>query len=136
MTDVLPVVVSGPAEAETLRVFRSVAASVAAGRDLPYDCIEELRIAVDEAATMVLRSGGSEALTMTIEPEDRSGVGVRIEGDGAASRWPPGDLSRSWPWKVITGLTTRASADPVDGRPAVSFSIHARRPSGAPDAGA
>ena len=68
MTEVLPVLVSGPAEAETLRVFRSVVASVAAGRNLPYDRVEELRIAVDEATTMVLRAGGPETLTMTIEP--------------------------------------------------------------------
>lgn len=135
MTEGLPVVVSGPAEAETLRVFRSVVASVAAGRNLPYDRIEELRIAVDEAATMVLRAGGPGTLTMTIEPEDGAGLRVRLEGEGTTGTWP-GDLSRSWPWQVISALTSRASAAHADGRPAVSFSMDAVAPGGDPDADA
>ena len=53
MTEHVPIVISGPAAPETLRVFRGVAASLGAG-DISFDRIEELRMAVDEAATMVL----------------------------------------------------------------------------------
>lgn len=116
------IVVSGPAHAETLGVLRAVAASVAALFDLPYDRIDELRMAVDEAATLVLQAGPAAALTLALDVANPSAIGVRIHSDGPVSAWP-GDRSRSWPWRVIDELGSEATMTVTDdGCPEVSFS--------------
>ena len=64
------IVISGPAAPETLRVLRSVAASVGSRLDLAFDRIDELRMTVDEAATLVLRAGAADTLTLELDTSD------------------------------------------------------------------
>jgi serine/threonine-protein kinase RsbW len=116
------IVVSGPAHAETLGVLRAVAASVAARFDLPYDRVDELRMAVDEAATLVIQAGPATTVTLDIDIADPSAIGVRLRSDGPAGDWPA-DRSRSWAWRVIDELAPGAAMSTSDdGCPEVSFS--------------
>jgi len=121
VTEHVPIVISGPATPETLRVLRGVAASVGARADQPFDHVEELRIAVDEAATMLLAAGVADTITLTIDPSDPGRLYVRVRSDGAVAGWP-GDRARSWGWRVIAELAGDAAMTSDDGgRPEVSF---------------
>jgi serine/threonine-protein kinase RsbW len=104
-----------PARADMLHLLRSVAASVGARMSMRLDDVEELKIAVDEAATLVLdRSGatpGSLELDLTVT-DGSLRVDLRLE-PGAPADPDPSDeeLLASWPWRVIAGMTEEASVE-------------------------
>ena len=71
-----PIVVAGPARAETVSLLRAIAATVAARRDMDVVAIEEFRIAVDEAATLLLLGGAATRLEMSLLPTPEAGVAL------------------------------------------------------------
>ena len=85
-----PIVVAGPARAETVALLRAIAASVAARRDMDVVAIEEFRIAVDEAATLLLLGGAATRLEMSLLPTADAGVEVRVRTDVDAVGLPSG----------------------------------------------
>jgi serine/threonine-protein kinase RsbW len=101
-----------PARAEAVHLLRSVAASVGARMSMTLDDVEEIRIAVDEAATLLLtrsdRSEGSLELELTCTDTALS---------AAISLRPPGrelseaELRASWPWRVISAITDEVSTE-------------------------
>jgi hypothetical protein len=111
-----PIVVTGPARAETVALLRVIAASVAARRDMNVVAIEEFRIAVDEAATLLLLGGKASRLEMSLLPTPGSGVEVRLRSDVNGSTFQI-DRATSWPWRVIRQLTQGAELS-VDDRSA------------------
>ncbi len=116
------VVVSVPARAEFLHVLRSVVASVAARLDFPYDAIEDLRIAVDEACAQLLSQGkGATQIRLRITPSDGA-MDVVASADAPEVVWPPAEAERSLAWQVIEALCDRATLELDDGAPAVRFS--------------
>ena len=116
-----PIVVSGPASPHTVRVFRAVAASMATRAGMAIDAVDECKILVDEAATMVLRAGPAARLSLTLEPADGSLRAV-VESDADPTGWP-GDRTRGWPWRVIGGLASSARCEVGDVGPAVVFEM-------------
>ncbi len=108
--------VTVPARADMLHLLRSVAASVGARMSMPLDDVEELKIAVDEAATLVLdRSGatpGSLELDLTVT-DGSLRVDLRLEPTSAPADPDASDeeLLASWPWRVIAGMTEEASIE-------------------------
>ena len=120
-----PIDVRVPARADSLRILRAVAAGVGAAEDMPIDAIEELRIAVDEAATLLLRSTtGSTSLHLRIHV-DGDVVRLDVTSDGRAETWPPAGLREAWPWLVITGLMDAVDAAST-GTPTLSFQTRPR----------
>jgi serine/threonine-protein kinase RsbW len=115
------IVVSGPASPETLGVLRNVAASVGARAALPFDRLDELRIAVDEAATLLLGTGTAR-LSLDIDPSPAAALRVRLRSDDPVEGWP-GDRSTSWGWRVVSELTDEASMRVVDRRAEVTFAF-------------
>ena len=115
-----PVEVRVPARADALRILRAVAAGVGARLDLSIDAIDELRIAVDEAATLLLRTTDDPVrLLLRLDPVGDA-LTVELSTDGRALVWPPDGVLDTWPWLVITGLVDEA--DLVDtGSPTVRF---------------
>jgi serine/threonine-protein kinase RsbW len=113
------ITVEVPARPEYVRVFRAVAAAVAARLEFPYDTIDDLRMAVDEAAAELLGvSASATTLRMRLTPGDgRVSVVVAIDADGQG--WPPPDAERSLAWQVISGLADEAGFELDDGLPAV-----------------
>jgi len=109
-----------PPRSDALHLLRSVAASVAARLSMPLDDVEELRIAVDEAATLLLeqKSDGSPGpLEMELVSTD-AGIHASLRLASVASE---DDLRASWPWRVISGVTQEASIERADGRTTISF---------------
>jgi len=119
----LPTVVSVdvPATPAFVQVLRNVVAGVAARVDMPIDQIEDLRLAVTEAASLLLGEGDPTSLRMTIgRGDDR--LDVTLTSDGRADPWPTERVSSSWPWLVVKGLTDEIRADRVEGAgPSISF---------------
>jgi serine/threonine-protein kinase RsbW len=108
--------VAVPARADMLHLLRSVAASVGARMSMPLDDVEELKIAVDEAATLMLdRSGGTPG-SLELDLTLTDGL-LRVELRLARADVPThtdasdAELLASWPWRVIAGMTEEASIE-------------------------
>jgi serine/threonine-protein kinase RsbW len=112
-------VVSGPAEPETLCVFRAVASSVASRADMTLESIDELKIVVDEAATMLLRAGAPQRLDLILEPNGGT-IRTTLTSDGAVRDWP-GDRTTGWSWRVIRQLAREAACRAGERGPEVTF---------------
>lgn len=110
-----------PATPEFVQVLRNVAAGLAARLDMPIDQIEEVRLAVTEAASLLLQQTQATSLRMTIG-RDSDTLDVTLMSDGQVDPWPTDDVLASWPWLVVKGLTDEISADRDEGAgPSISF---------------
>jgi len=116
-----PITVTVAARPDALHILRVVAASAAALLDLPFDAVDEVRIAVDEAGILLLESSPeADALQLEITTSDGSLV-ITLGTDLPTTSWPrPGDLG-SWSWTVIQGLTVNPRFVSDDGRPRIRF---------------
>lgn len=101
---VLPAVeIAVPASAEYLPVLRSAAATLAAGIDFIIDDIEDLRIAVDEACSILLaRAIPGTSLCCRFFVADES-VTVESRAHVLDPRPPP---RSGFAWTVLTSLTS------------------------------
>ena len=122
MTD-LPTVVFAevPAAPGSVQILRNVVAGVAARLDMPIDQIEEVRLAVTEAASLLLDEAEATVLRMTIGG-DPDALDVTLSSDGNADPWPSDRALASWPWLVVKGLTDEIRAERLDGEgPSIGF---------------
>lgn len=103
------------AKLENLAVLRTLVAAVATFEDLDMDTVADLRLAVDEACTRLIRSAVSGAvLTVTVRPGQDE---VRIDAAtscGTSDIMAPGSFS----WHVLSSLTDEVSTfqDGQDGQ--------------------
>ena len=128
MTD-LPTAVSVdvPAISGFVQVQRNIAAGVAARLDIPIDQIEEVRLAVTEAASLLLDEVDATSLRMTIGRDEET-LDVRLSADGRADAWPSDRALASWPWLVVKGLTDEIRAERHDGEgPSIRFTKRLER---------
>ena len=99
-----PVVVSIPSDAEYLHVLRAITGVVAARLRMPVDSIEDLRLAVHEAASYLI-SAAPEAHELTLElvATDRDLRAV-VTVEAVLGVWPPPGFEGSLARKVMAGL--------------------------------
>lgn len=122
MTDnVERIVVSGPASPGTVRVFRAVAASVASRVGMTIEQIDECKVVVDEAATMLLRAGEPTRLEFRVEP-DGGVLRSVVASDASLEDWP-GARTRGWSWRVIEQLAGSAACRLGDAGPEIEFAV-------------
>jgi serine/threonine-protein kinase RsbW len=102
------VLLTVPADVGYLGVLRTATAGLAARLHFALDEIEDLRIAVDEACAMLLAvaSRGAELECCFSVTHDALSVEVAVNTVRGA-RLP---AESSFAWKVLTALTTAASA--------------------------
>ncbi|NES15854.1 MULTISPECIES: ATP-binding protein [unclassified Micromonospora] len=115
-----------PADGGYLGVLRTATAGLAARLQFALDEIEDLRIAVDEACAMLLAIA-----TRNAELECRFAVtedALTVEVTVPTVRGAMLPAESSFAWKVLTALTTAASAQAADGR--ATISLLTRRASG------
>jgi serine/threonine-protein kinase RsbW len=90
------------AKLENLAVLRTLVGAVGAFEDLDFDAVADLRLAVDEVCTRLIRSAIPDAtLAIVVDPRDDE---IRIEASAAcdtADVVTPGSFS----WHVLTSLT-------------------------------
>jgi serine/threonine-protein kinase RsbW len=123
------ITVSVPPEAGHVQVLRAVTASVAARLPIPFDGIEDLRLAVDEACAWLLARGRSaSAMTLRLRPlDDRLEAEVSIDvGDGP---WPPPDMEQSLPWRILSALVDALTVDTDGASPSIRLTKRTLAPS-------
>lgn len=121
-----PVTLVAPATSDALQIVRAVASSVAARLDFSFDTVDELRIAVNEAGTLLLEAGGSE-IHLEVDPAGPHFVAL-MWIDAEAANWPGAGTDGSWSWQVIQGLCDEVEGTLHDGHPSIRL---VRRSAGA-----
>src|SRR5438093_13574223 len=118
------IAVSVPARTGFVHVVRAVTASGAARLDFPIDDIDDLRLAVDEAAAHLLsRNPSSTRLTIRLIP-DSDRLEIVAWGDEASPTWPDDGSRNAMSWHVLAALTDEAVMERTDRKPVIRFSKH------------
>ncbi|SDC30215.1 ATP-binding protein [Actinokineospora iranica] len=102
------------ADAEQVPLLRSFAADIAMRMDFDLDAIEDLRMAVDEACSLLVRSALPDtSLHCRFEPEDHA---IRVNVVVDADR-PAAPSSDPMGWQILTALaeSVTESVEAVDG---------------------
>ncbi len=97
---------------ENLVLARTVAASVCAQLDFPIDQLDDVRLAVDEACSLLLSETDGSDLDVEFLPGDGE-LTVTVSGGTNAAAGPS---DSSFAWLVITELCDSATAELSEGR--------------------
>ncbi|MDF3337235.1 ATP-binding protein [Mycolicibacterium septicum] len=90
------------ARLENLAVVRTLVAAIAAFEDLDFDVVADLRLAVDEACTALIRAAVPESsLHLAVDPGDETVVITASTTCTGAAVVEPGSFS----WHVLSSLT-------------------------------
>nr|WP_033345531.1 anti-sigma regulatory factor [Catenuloplanes japonicus] len=118
-TDDDVVLLTVPADGGYLSVLRTATAGLAARLHFALDEIEDLRIAVDEACAMLLAIAprGADLECRFSVTEDALTVQVSVPTVRGAKL----PSESSFAWKVLTALTTAASAGAADGKATITL---------------
>lgn len=103
-----------PAAPGFIHLLRAVVSSVGARQNLSLDAIDDLQIAVDEAASFLLALPDAEQITLRVGL-DGSHIVARI-AVVSESEWPPPRVEDGLAWKVMAGLTDEAGFEIDDGQ--------------------
>jgi serine/threonine-protein kinase RsbW len=100
--------ISVPADLRSLGLVRAVVGAVAARSDLTYDDVNDLRLAVTEACSLLLRATpGATKISIRSWRSGRS-LSVRASVDATADEWPPDHRRPRLGWIVMSGLVDAA----------------------------
>jgi serine/threonine-protein kinase RsbW len=123
------ITVSVPPDTGSVQVLRAVTASVAARMNMPFDGIEDLRLAVDEACAWLLGvARDATSMMLRLRPmDDRLEAVVSIDAAGRA--WPPPDIEQSLSWKVLSALVDTVSLDAEASVPSIRLIKRTLEPS-------
>jgi serine/threonine-protein kinase RsbW len=115
------VTVSVPARPDFVHVLRSVVASVGALFNFPYDAIDDLRIAVDEACAHLLTvRSPATLLCMRIDASDKA-IEIVASTDAEFSEWPPSGARQTLTWQVLSALADDAEFERTVKGPGIRF---------------
>ncbi len=116
-----PVVLVIPADAQFLHILRTLTACVASMLDIPYDTLEDQRLAVAEAANFLLgRAPASSTLTLRLWPRLDELV-VSLEADDLGPPAEDRDAMTGFSWNIIQRLTDAVEQTELDGRHLVTM---------------
>jgi len=110
-----------PADSAYVSVLRTAASGLAARLDFTIDDIEDLRMAVSEACSLVLPEADEGSDLITEFFLDRAELTATVTVSSAAPSQP--DLD-SWAWQVLSALTTEADATTGNGSYSVTLKVH------------
>jgi serine/threonine-protein kinase RsbW len=124
----LPVVVTLPPHPTYLFVARTVTAGLAARTQLPFESVEDLRIAVTEACgRLIAVDRGANRMRLELEP-GRDALTVRVSVDVDGVEWPAEETHASTSWQLIEGLCDEAHDELICGQPATVMKMRAGEP--------
>ncbi|MEO7804434.1 MAG: hypothetical protein ABIS18_08825 [Actinomycetota bacterium] len=117
-----------PASPAFVHFLRNHAAGLAASCGFTIDAIDDIRLAIDEAAAcLVDRAHETSTFTLEIASADNS-LELWISIDHPSHSWPPAGFEFDLAWKVLTGLCDKVSYEIRNQRPG----IYLLKTSGAP----
>jgi serine/threonine-protein kinase RsbW len=123
-TNTVPEVrLSVPAHGAFLSLIRTTSAAVAARLEMTIDEIEDLRIAVDEAAAMLLPSVADDRSVDVVFTLGADELTISLSAHTGDALAPDQD---GFGWTVLSALAGSVSADHADGRTTIVLS-HRRR---------
>ena len=95
-----------PAQLENLAVVRTVVAAIGTFEDLDFDAVSDLRLAVDEACTRLIRSAvPNSTLVLAVHPRESDVVVEASTTCKTPDILTPGSFS----WHVLSSLTDEVS---------------------------
>ncbi|HLF44466.1 MAG TPA: hypothetical protein VJA46_13220 [Acidimicrobiia bacterium] len=100
--DVITLVV--PARREALSVLRTIAGNAARLSGLGYDRVEEARLAVNEAAAVLVADGQSSSLRCELSSESAR-LRVELVAEPGPAHWPPPGWDESLEHAVLSSVT-------------------------------
>ena len=100
--DVVRLVV--PAGRDSLSVLRTMAGNSARLSGFGYDRVEEARLAVNEAAALLVADGQSSSLRCELSSETAR-LRVELMAEPGSSPWPPADWASSLEHAVLSTVT-------------------------------
>ena len=113
-----------PASGDYVVLARTAAAAVASRLDFTLDRLEDLRLAVDEAAALLLAAAAPDSTLVVrfVPDDDQAGLEVQVVAAGATGPVPgPGTFA----WTVLTALVDEVR---VEGGPeGVGIVLRTRR---------
>jgi len=110
-----------PAEPSSVSIVRAVAANVVAATDVPYEIVDDLRLAVAEACNRLLTIyPRAKRLFLDTHVLGRS-VELNVSVDGGPAEGSAEDAVM--PWRIIEALTERAEERTIDGRPTIVMHV-------------
>lgn len=109
-----------PADGAYVYVLRTTAAALAARGDFTVDDVEDLRIAIGEAAALLVDGADTDGV---LECVFTLGAG-EIEADlSVASARPLSTDTDSFAWQVLSTLTASCSSAHVNGRASITLVV-------------
>jgi len=110
-----------PASEAFVPILRSMTAAVAARLEIPYDEVDDLRLAIDEAVAHLIGlepRGSTIALEMLVS-EERFEVAASV--DTLPDPWPQEGIDQTLTWQILKGLTDETSFEHAGGRAQIRF---------------
>ncbi len=115
-----------PAASGYLVLARTAVAAMCARLDYPLDRLEDVKLAVDEACSLLLLdTEANETLTLTLEPGSDGDLKATVSASTRHGKTPK---QSSFAWTVLTALVEDVSAVAENGY--VSISLRANRGDG------
>lgn len=112
-----PVTLTVPADPRYVHIVRAVATGFAARLALPFDEVEDLRLAIGECCNRLIGAAAEGAgleLSLTSSPATLT---ARVRLDAPAATWPPTEQVASLSWSIIQGLAEEAEELVEEGIP-------------------
>ncbi len=94
--------VAVPGQPNFLEVLRGVSARAGHVARFTYDGVEDVALAMTEAASIVIRSG-AERVEARLSIQD-DGVAVELRGTGLNGHWPASGLRTNTSWQILEAL--------------------------------
>jgi serine/threonine-protein kinase RsbW len=96
-----------PAQAEYVAVLRAASGVIATRLDFTLDDIDDLRILVDEAASVLLSAGAAGVLRCDIDVEDAA-IRFQLRGELPDGEQPHGE---GFAWSILNALAHEVRMD-------------------------
>ncbi len=117
-----PVSVTVPASPNAIDVLRSVAGVVAGRTPMGFDRVDDLRLAVSEAAGRLIQAAGAMGTIREDIAVEDGGVRVDLTLPAAEiGRWPIGPNIDAFSWVVIDTLADAATESMTDDGPCIGL---------------
>lgn len=91
-----------PGQSHYVEVLRGVSARVGHIAGFTYDGVEDLALAMTEAASIVMRSGARRVEALLVVGPDA--VQIQVHGTGMNGQWPVSGLRTNTSWQILEAL--------------------------------